>query len=164
MDWPVLDPLTDLTAEAPPPAGAGQGARPPDDRGEPDHVRELALFLAVHYDRAPGVLWPEHEPPAPGPGPDGTSELTRRLALLTGLAAAPCEGPAVREHGHLLVYQSRGSRTWDLTGPGPTGADRLRYRLRAGEVLYVPAHWARRPEPAHRTARETVLVLRPAVD
>lgn len=33
------------------------------DRAAP-HLRELALFLSVHLDRAPGVLWPEHDNPA----------------------------------------------------------------------------------------------------
>ncbi|MFE3286407.1 hypothetical protein ACFXJJ_25310 [Streptomyces sp. NPDC059233] len=33
---------------------------------EAPHVREIVLFLSVHLDRAPGVLWPEYDNPAFG--------------------------------------------------------------------------------------------------
>ncbi|MFD5420063.1 hypothetical protein ACFWJT_18800 [Streptomyces sp. NPDC127069] len=35
------------------------------------HLREIALFLSVHLDRAPGVLWPEYDNPAFGDIDDG---------------------------------------------------------------------------------------------
>ncbi|MEV7615512.1 hypothetical protein [Streptomyces sp. NPDC089799] len=164
MDWPALDPeARDLAADGPRPpeeAGAGRTSRPPDGQA---HGRELALFLAVHYGRAPGVLWPEHDLPSVAAGPDGIPLLARQLALLTGLPVAGCHGSAAREGGHLLVYQLRGSRTWTLTGPGAGGARRFCYRLRAGEVLYVPDRWARRPAPLDAAALDAVLLLRPAV-
>ncbi|MGW3322887.1 hypothetical protein [Streptomyces virginiae] len=33
---------------------------------EAPHLREIVLFLSVHLDRAPGVLWPEYDNPAFG--------------------------------------------------------------------------------------------------
>ncbi|MFF4299254.1 hypothetical protein ACFY0N_36985 [Streptomyces vinaceus] len=33
---------------------------------EPPHLREIVLFLSVHLDRTPGVLWPEYDNPAFG--------------------------------------------------------------------------------------------------
>ncbi|MGT2532541.1 hypothetical protein ACU4GG_39830 [Streptomyces nojiriensis] len=40
----------------------------PDDACEREapHLREIVLFLSVHLDRAPGVLWPEYDNPAFG--------------------------------------------------------------------------------------------------
>ncbi|MGW6843708.1 hypothetical protein [Streptomyces sp. NPDC054958] len=40
----------------------------PDEAWEREapHLREIALFLSVHLDRAPGVLWPEYDNPAFG--------------------------------------------------------------------------------------------------
>ncbi|MCF3181955.1 hypothetical protein IPZ70_18670 [Streptomyces polychromogenes] len=35
------------------------------------HLREIVLFLSVHLDRAPGVLWPEYDNPAFGDIDDG---------------------------------------------------------------------------------------------
>ncbi|WP_199810205.1 hypothetical protein [Streptomyces sp. NRRL S-575] len=38
----------------------------PDEAWEREapHLREILLFLSVHLDRAPGVLWPEYDNPA----------------------------------------------------------------------------------------------------
>ncbi|MFE2875043.1 hypothetical protein ACFXG6_14885 [Streptomyces roseus] len=40
----------------------------PDEAWEREapHLREIALFLSAHLDRAPGVLWPEYDNPAFG--------------------------------------------------------------------------------------------------
>ncbi|MFJ3204662.1 hypothetical protein [Streptomyces sp. NPDC086989] len=40
----------------------------PDEAWEREapHLREIVLFLSVHLDRAPGVLWPEYDNPAFG--------------------------------------------------------------------------------------------------
>lgn len=38
---------------------------------EAPHLREIVLFLSVHLDRAPGVLWPEYDNPAFGDVGDG---------------------------------------------------------------------------------------------
>ncbi|MFJ6483329.1 MULTISPECIES: hypothetical protein [unclassified Streptomyces] len=37
---------------------------------EAPHLREIVLFLSVHLDRAPGVLWPEYDNPAFGDADD----------------------------------------------------------------------------------------------
>ncbi|MFJ3174877.1 hypothetical protein ACIPJK_29355 [Streptomyces roseus] len=45
----------------------------PDEAWEREapHLREIVLFLSVHLDRAPGVLWPEYDNPAFGDVDDG---------------------------------------------------------------------------------------------
>ncbi|MFB6560167.1 hypothetical protein ACFCYH_14985 [Streptomyces sp. NPDC056400] len=69
---------------------------------EAPHLREIVLFLSVHLDRAPGVLWPEYDNPAfedvddadgAGAGPEGDGvcaaqmdRFTAELASLTGLS------------------------------------------------------------------------------
>ncbi|MGW7331899.1 hypothetical protein ACWGIU_25580, partial [Streptomyces sp. NPDC054840] len=78
---------------------------------EAPHLREIVLFLSVHLDRAPGVLWPEYDNPAfgdvddtgeadgtddddgAGAGPAGgtvcpaqVDRFTTELAALTGLS------------------------------------------------------------------------------
>ncbi|MEV7557463.1 hypothetical protein [Streptomyces sp. NPDC089795] len=44
----------------------------PDEAWEREapHLREIVLFLSVHLDRAPGVLWPEYDNPAFGDADD----------------------------------------------------------------------------------------------
>ncbi|MFB6620316.1 hypothetical protein ACFCV9_39870 [Streptomyces sp. NPDC056367] len=44
----------------------------PDEACEREalHLREIVLFLSVHLDRAPGVLWPEYDNPAFGDADD----------------------------------------------------------------------------------------------
>lgn len=148
--------------------------RPAGPAGE--HLREVALFVALHLGRAPGVLWPEHDHPLLGDGDgdgdgdgadDGTAPaatpdldaLAAQIAAATGLAARPA--PVGVPPGHLLVHQIAGAATWNIVGTGDDGQDAsLRYRLRAGEVLYVPDGWARTAEPAVG-ARWTVVVLAP---
>ncbi|MER5374846.1 hypothetical protein [Streptomyces sp. NPDC002553] len=144
--------------------------RPTGPAGE--HLREVALFVALHLGRAPGVLWPEHDHPIVGDG-EGLGEvdggdpaatpaldaLAAQITAATGLAARPA--PAGVPPGHLLVHQIAGAATWTIVGTGGDGRDAsLRYRLRAGEVLYVPDGWARTAEPA-AGARWTVVVLTP---
>ncbi|MEU0677208.1 hypothetical protein ABZ330_30765 [Streptomyces sp. NPDC006172] len=143
-----------------------------------DHLREVALFVALHLGRAPGVLWPEHDHPllgdgdgdgegdseddGDGEGPAATpdlDELAVQIAAATGLAVRPA--PVGVPPGHLLVHQIAGAATWNIVGADEDGQDAsLRYRLRAGEVLYVPDGWARTAEPA-AGARWTVVVLTP---
>ncbi|MFF3653426.1 hypothetical protein ACFYXV_32925 [Streptomyces sp. NPDC002181] len=45
----------------------------PDEAWEREapHLREIVLFLSVHLDRTPGVLWPEYDNPAFGDIDDG---------------------------------------------------------------------------------------------
>ncbi|MCB5179015.1 hypothetical protein [Streptomyces antimicrobicus] len=164
MDWPTHDPTMPDAGGAGGPAGRPAGGRA--------HAMELALFLAVHYGRAPGVLWPEYDDPAPAADPYAFPLLARRLALLTRLTVAVLPPTAGRGHGHLLVRQLHGSRTWTLTGPptGPRGGPgaagagerRFRYRLRAGELLYVPDRWTRRTGPAADGSQDAALLLSPA--
>ncbi|MFJ9737034.1 hypothetical protein [Streptomyces sp. NPDC101166] len=144
--------------------------RPTGPAGE--HLREVALFVALHLGRAPGVLWPEHDHPLLGDGDgDGADDggepaatpdldaLAAQITAVTGLAARPA--PVGVPPGHLLVHQIAGAATWNIVGAGDDGRDAsLRYRLRAGEVLYVPDGWARAAEPA-AGARWTVVVLTP---
>ncbi|MFF5779139.1 hypothetical protein ACFY7Y_19590 [Streptomyces virginiae] len=175
---------------------------------EAPHLREIALFLSVHLDRAPGVLWPEYDNPAFGDpadagdddgdvgayGADGSAagpaghvvcpaqvdRFTAELASLTGLSvrldrvetagAAPGVGvdavwtgrPGDREH--LLIHQIAGAVTWQLTGTGEGGRPAsFQCRLLPGEVLYVPARWARRCVGAPQ-ARYAVISLSGAGD
>ncbi|MFF4935247.1 hypothetical protein ACFY2H_41405 [Streptomyces griseofuscus] len=139
-----------------------------------DHLREVALFVALHLGRAPGVLWPECDHPLLGDGGDGAAGAERtdalaaspdvtvlaaQIAATTGLAARPA--PAGTPPGHLLVHQFAGAATWTVAGPAGDGRDAsLRYRLRAGEVLYVPDGWSRAAEPT-AGACWTVVVLDP---
>ncbi|MFD8821308.1 hypothetical protein ACFV1C_02910 [Streptomyces sp. NPDC059605] len=106
-------------------------------------LRELVLFLSVHLDRAPGVLWPEHEHPGLS-GPEWSQ-------VLEGLAAELGPGtPVVARSGgtddpaaHRVVHQFEGAGTWRLSGArGGRGAEGFRFRLRPGEVLYIPARWS----------------------
>ncbi|MEV7725378.1 hypothetical protein AB0P15_11660 [Streptomyces sp. NPDC087917] len=48
----------------------------PDEGREQEapHLREIALFLSVHLDRAPGVLWPEYDNPAFGDDAESDAE------------------------------------------------------------------------------------------
>ncbi|MFJ1708955.1 hypothetical protein [Kitasatospora sp. NPDC088346] len=119
---------------------SGDGAAP--------HVRELALFLSVHRDRAPGLLWPEHDHPACRPWATRAviDLMAGELAGLVGarVSAVSGDGTARRARGgpepaHLLVRQNAGAGSWTLR-PGPWGAvtEPFHCRLRADEVLYVP--------------------------
>ncbi|MFI6644782.1 hypothetical protein [Streptomyces sp. NPDC050504] len=127
------------------------------------HLQELAYFLGVHLNRAPGILWSEHDHPALGgaAGPQELDAFARALALLTGLpvrtrpgrrpTGAPAHGTT--EHGttagHLLVHQTAGAGSWYLKRTprasvpedGSKFTESLRFRLRTGDVLYVPAYW-----------------------
>ncbi|MFD4791564.1 hypothetical protein ACFWN1_31905 [Streptomyces sp. NPDC058459] len=157
-----------------------------------EHLREVALFVALHLGRAPGVLWPEHDHPllsgdAGGDDCDGCDggdgdggvggagrdaadvtdpvatpdldALAAQIAAATGLVARPA--PDGAPLGHLLVHQVAGAASWTIAGADSDGQDAsLRYRLRAGEVLYVPEGWARTVEAASG-ARWTVVVLTP---
>ncbi|SEP61726.1 hypothetical protein SAMN04487983_1001115 [Streptomyces sp. yr375] len=85
-----------------------------------------------------------------------------QVAAVTGLRARSAPGGVPL--GHLLVHQISGAATWNIVGAGDDGQRAsLRYRLRAGEVLYVPDGWSRTAEPA-ADARWTVVVLAPAAD
>lgn len=132
---------------------------PPGDDRAALHLQELAYFLGVHLDRAPGILWSEHDHPALSKAASAgdLDAFARALGLLTGLPVrtrpgrrqpgAPARGTTV---GHLLVHQTAGAGSWHLkrtpraSAPEDGGrfTDSLRFRLRTGEVLYVPAHWA----------------------
>ncbi|GAA0290698.1 hypothetical protein GCM10010302_31570 [Streptomyces polychromogenes] len=173
---------------------------------EAPHLREILLFLSVHLDRAPGVLWPEYDNPAfgdvddtvdaeeadeadeaegaysTGAGPTGAgvcpaqvARFAAELASLTGLSvrldrvetavAAPGVGVDAAWTGqaggreHLLIHQIAGAVTWQLTGAGESGGpESFQCRLLPGEVLYVPAGWARRRVGAPR-ARYAVICL-----
>lgn len=107
------------------------------------HLTELVLFLSVHLDRAPGVLWPEYEHPALG-APEW-SQVLDGLALELGpgtdlvARSGGTGGPAA----HRVVHQIEGAGTWRLSGDrGGVGADGFQCRLRSGEVLYIPARWS----------------------
>ncbi|MET9934184.1 MULTISPECIES: hypothetical protein [unclassified Streptomyces] len=166
MNMPVDGPAAGLPPGDPEVRPTGGPAGPAED-----HLREVALFVALHLGRAPGVLWPEHDHPLVGDeaedaedtaddavGPD-VELLAAQIAAATGLVARPA--PVGVPHGHLLVHQMAGATTWSVVGSGEDGRDAsLRYRLRAGEVLYVPDGWARTAEPTP-VARWTVVVLHP---
>ncbi|MER6253456.1 hypothetical protein ABT224_19095 [Streptomyces sp. NPDC001584] len=141
---------------------------------EAPHLREIVLFLSVHLDRAPGVLWPEYDNPAfgdpddAGAGPAGggvrpaqVDRFTAELASLTGLSvrldrvetAGSAPGTGVdavwagrpRDREHLLIHQIAGAVTWQLTGTGESGRpESFQCRLLPGEMLYIPARWSRR--------------------
>ncbi|MDJ0381080.1 hypothetical protein [Streptomyces sp. G-G2] len=117
------------------------------------------MFLFLHLGRAPGILWLQHEHPALTGSLAGFLAACRglgpwaaRLAALAGLPARSAAADATTEQRageaeHLLVHQLEGAATWSLAGAGECGArTSLRYRLRTGEVLYVPAGWSRRVE------------------
>ncbi|MBT2472527.1 hypothetical protein J7E97_32920 [Streptomyces sp. ISL-66] len=108
----------------------------------PVQLTELVLFLSVHLDRAPGVLWPEYEHPPLG-APQW-SQVLDRLALEPGPGAdlvARCGGTG-NPAAHRVVHQIQGAGTWRLSGDrGGVGADAFQCRLLSGEVLYVPARW-----------------------
>ncbi|WP_405436799.1 hypothetical protein OG373_07215 [Streptomyces avidinii] len=159
------------------------------ERGTP-HLREIVLFLSVHLDRAPGVLWPEYDNPAFGDADDAgalpagggvrpaqADRFTAELGDLTGLSvrldrvetpgSAPGGGPdaawTAQPEGreHLLVHQIAGAVTWQLTGTGESGRrESFQCRLLPGELLYVPAGWSRRYIDAHG-AQYAVVCLGP---
>ncbi|MEW2031554.1 hypothetical protein AB0901_13720 [Streptomyces roseifaciens] len=136
-------------------------------------LSELVLFVRVHRQPGrPGLLWPEHT------GPDGRhhppGELADALALRLGLPVAalpaparPAAEPAAAPYD-LLVLQQEGSSGWQLRPPGRPAAVTAEcgagqeLRLRAGEVLYVPAGYATRSRPA-RESRDIRLALGPHV-
>lgn len=113
------------------------------------HLQELAVFLAVHQDRAPGILWPEYEHPACRPRArgavldrmaDGLAELVHRPVRISSCAGglSASGGPAA---AHQLVVQTAGGGDWSLrSAPGSAVRPPFRCRLRAGEVLYIPPH------------------------
>lgn len=108
------------------------------DRAAP-HLRELALFLSVHLDRAPGVLWPEYDNPAfradgdggrdgAGDGSAGGSGAggeggvrPAQLARFTGGLAA-LTGLSVRlERLERLERSAAAAAESDPAGPAGTG-------------------------------------------
>ncbi|MFH8472368.1 hypothetical protein [Streptomyces sp. NPDC018000] len=113
------------------------------------YLRELLLFLSVHLDRAPGVMWPEYEHPALGTPerPKALDGLAAELGLRTGLVAS--SGLGSRTGGgernpaaHLVIHQTEGAGMWRLRRDGADGAGAFQHRLRSGEVLYIPARWS----------------------
>ncbi|MEV6394698.1 hypothetical protein AB0M39_07930 [Streptomyces sp. NPDC051907] len=142
-----------------------------DDRAASLHLQELALFLSVHLDRTPGILWPEHDHPAFGarPGPAGLAGLADGLGRLTGLAVRT--RPGLRSDsvpgsgsGHRLIHHTAGAVNWQLRdGSASDAAEPLRWRIRPGEVLYVPSHWTWHAELALGT-RFVVTHLVPSAD
>lgn len=107
------------------------------------HLRELVLFLSVHLDRAPGVLWPEYDHPVPD-APQW-SRVLDGLALERGPGArlVARSGGTAGPPAHRVIHQVEGAGTWRLSRErGGVGADAFRCRLRAGEVLYVPPLWS----------------------
>ncbi|MFH7596335.1 hypothetical protein WDV06_14695 [Streptomyces racemochromogenes] len=155
---------------------------------EAPHLREILLFLSVHLDRTPGVLWPEYDNPAFGGAdetgagsagggvcPEQASRFTADLASLTGLSvrldrvatAGAVPGADADEawtgqpggREHLLIHQLAGAVTWQLSGAGRSGRpETFQCRLRPGELLYVPAGWSRRRVGAPR-ARYVIICL-----
>ena len=130
------------------------------------HGRELALFLSVHRDRAPGLLWPEYEHPAYRA--DATTAAVELLASsLERATGRPVR--TVREGGngrtvhyeavpdHVMVHQTTGAGDW-LVSASPSAAPVLQCRLRASEVLYVPPQHAWRAELSS-TARYLVTYI-----
>jgi hypothetical protein len=125
--------------------GAAHGSA---DRDAEEHLREVALFLRVHLDRAPGVLWPYFDHPVfdPEAGTAGMGLLARGLAALTGMpvstVAASAERlacPADTGVWHMLVHQCSGRSQWSVfPGTAREAAPALSYTLRSGEVLYAP--------------------------
>ncbi|MFE1876337.1 hypothetical protein ACFW9N_36680 [Streptomyces sp. NPDC059496] len=57
---------------------------------EAPHLREIVLFLSVHLDRAPGVLWPEYDNPAFGDADDADEADGARG--VDGAGAGPAAG------------------------------------------------------------------------
>ncbi|MEU6017896.1 hypothetical protein ABZ826_28795 [Streptomyces sp. NPDC047515] len=113
------------------------------------HLRELLLFLSVHLDRAPGVMWPEHEHPALGTPqrPEALDGLAAELGLRTGLLASSGRGSRTgggprNPTAHLVIHQTEGAGMWRLRDDGDEGTGDFRHRLRSGEVLYIPARWS----------------------
>ncbi|MGZ9934639.1 hypothetical protein ACXNSR_32690 [Streptomyces sp. NC-S4] len=67
----------------------------PDEVSEREapHLREIVLFLSVHLDRAPGVLWPEYDNPAFGdPADAGDDDGAVGAFGADGSAAGPAGG------------------------------------------------------------------------
>ncbi|MFI9269759.1 hypothetical protein ACIGXM_03410 [Kitasatospora sp. NPDC052896] len=119
------------------------------------HHRELALFLAVHHDRSPGVFWPEHEHPAyrPAASADQLDLLAVCLGRLTGYAVRTVRGTVAGDSvryapvdSHVMVHQTVGVGEWYVSGAGPAAPVALQCRLRAGEVLYIPPRCAWRAD------------------
>lgn len=111
------------------------------------HHRELALFLSVHADIGPAVLWPEYEHPAydSAVGGDPDRRLAQALIQLTGVPVRTLRGEgaaSAARYGRMgtptLAHQISGRGLWVLHPQG-SGAVDFRCRLRAGEVLYIPA-------------------------
>lgn len=116
------------------------------------HHRELALFLSLHRDRAPGILWADHEHPAGRPRADSAdlALLSDGLARLVGRPARTARDTDSADRTrsdpsalHTLVHQTEGGGDWAVSpGPAQTASPPLHCRLRAGEVLYIPPRWA----------------------
>jgi hypothetical protein len=135
----------------------------PDDQAS-CHIEELALFLAAHLGHGPGVLWPEFDHPAlAAPSRPGDHDrLAEALGRRTGLAARACGAPADgKTPACLVVHQTAGVGNWHLHRTHGGSTESFRHRLRAGEVLHIPAGWTWRTTPAP-AARFIVTRLAPA--
>lgn len=118
------------------------------EAGVVEHHREVALFLSVHLNRTPGVLWPDFDHPVFGSeaGPAEFAVLAQGLSALTGLPVRTVPGADAGLGGlsatgvwHLLVHQCLGKGLWSVfPGAARSEMPALSYTLRAGEVLYVP--------------------------
>ncbi|MBF6044128.1 hypothetical protein GO001_02675 [Streptomyces sp. NRRL B-1677] len=142
-------------------SGAEAGTRP---------LSELALFVRTHRGRGPGLLWPEHAGPDDWDRPPGALAVLLALHLgcpvgeLPGLPVEPSAGMSAAPYD-LLVLQQAGSSGWRLRPPDRPAAEAAgpELRLRAGEVLYVPAGYAAGVRPG-RGARDVRLALGPYAD
>ncbi len=132
------------------------------------HHQELTLFLFLHLSRTPGVLWPDHEHPACRPLPRATDIglLADGLTRLTGRTAHTVHNTGTGHHvrseptvAHTVVHQVAGSGNWyassTATGSAPAA---FHYRLRSGEVLYIPPHhvWGTDLSPASQYLVTTI--------
>lgn len=139
-------------------SGEAGKQRSASDGDAEEHMREVVLFLRVHIDRTPGILWPAFNHPVFDfeRDPTGMGMLERGLSARTGMpvsTAADSATPLGRltDTGvrHLLVHQCSGSSTWSVF-PGMTRGTPpvLSYTLRRGEVLYAPPGRACSVEPS----------------
>ncbi|MEU5189447.1 hypothetical protein AB0G83_20180 [Streptomyces klenkii] len=147
-------------------SGAEAGTRP---------LSELALFVRTHRGRGPGLLWPEHAGPDDWDRPPGALAVLLALHLGCPVGELPGLPSVVPSAGtfadvsaapyDLLVLQQAGSSGWRLRPPDRPAAEAAgpELRLRAGEVLYVPAGYAAGVRPG-RGARDVRLALGPYAD
>ncbi|MBT2453671.1 hypothetical protein [Streptomyces sp. ISL-86] len=113
------------------------------------HLEELALFLSVHWDRGPGILWPDQDHPACRAnatevdlavlGAELSAVLGAVVRVTRGVPDAPGQVRGGPDSARTLVRQVSRGGGWTLgPGTGSVPAEPFHCRLRAGELLYVP--------------------------